>query len=157
MKNDATPKIASGREDRSLSSGSIGLVGMDEEELVSLCEQMGETSYRGRQMFSWLYAHGVSKFSQMTNIPKGFRAKLGKTARLETIELDQESKSADGTEKYVWRPSRRRASRERPDTDEKRKWRDAVVSLRLHAGRMRDGMRVLSDGEDGFRQAVDGR
>ena len=103
MKNDATPKIASGREDRSLSSGSIGLVGMDEEELVSLCEQMGETSYRGRQMFSWLYAHGVSKFSQMTNIPKGFRAKLGKTARLETIELDQESKSADGTEKYVWR------------------------------------------------------
>ena len=39
----------------------------------------------------------------MTNIPKGFRAKLGKAARLETLELDRKSKSADGTEKYLWR------------------------------------------------------
>ena len=76
---------------------------MDEEELVSLCEEMGEPPYRGRQIFSWLYAHGVSEFSQMTNIPKGFRAKLGEAAQLETFELDRVSKSSDGTEKYLLR------------------------------------------------------
>ncbi|MDE0340951.1 MAG: 23S rRNA (adenine(2503)-C(2))-methyltransferase RlmN [Nitrospinae bacterium] len=76
---------------------------MDEEEFVSLCEEMGEPPYRGRQIFSWVYAHGVSEFSQMTNIPKGFRAKLGEAARLETLELDRESESTDGTQKYLWR------------------------------------------------------
>ena len=103
MKNDSLSKIATGRGERSLSSGPVGLLGMDEEELVSFCGEMGEPPYRGRQIFSWLYAHGVSEFSQMTNIPKGFRAKLGEADRLEALELDRKSKSADGTEKYLWR------------------------------------------------------
>ncbi|MCE2452523.1 MAG: hypothetical protein J4F48_06720, partial [Nitrospinae bacterium] len=103
MKNDSTSKFAADRVKQALSPGLVDLVGMDEEELVSLCEEMGEPPYRGRQLFSWLYAHGVSEFSQMTNIPKGFGAKLGEAARLQTLELDRENKSADGTEKYVWR------------------------------------------------------
>ena len=103
MKNDSLSTIATGRVEQSLSSRPVGLVGMDEEEFVSLCEEMGEPPYRGRQIFSWVYAHGVSEFSQMTNIPKGFRAKLGEAARLETLELDRESESTDGTQKYLWR------------------------------------------------------
>ncbi len=103
MKIDSTSKFKADRVKQALSPGLVDLVGMDEEELVSLCEEMGEPPYRGRQLFSWLYAHGVSEFSQMTNIPKGFGAKLGEAARLQTLELDRENKSADGTEKYVWR------------------------------------------------------
>ncbi len=103
MKQDMKSEIQKDRVGRLPPSGSIELVGMGEEELVSLCERMGETSYRGRQIFSWLYAHGVREFSQMANIPKDLRAKLEKTARIETLELDRESKSADGTEKHVWR------------------------------------------------------
>ena len=103
MEQDEKSTIARGLAERPPTSSPIDLVGMDEEGLVSLCEEMGEPPYRGRQLFSWLYAHGVSEFSQMSNIPKGFRAKLGEAARLETLELDRESKSADGTEKYLWR------------------------------------------------------
>ena len=103
MKNKSLSKIAPCRLERSLSSQPVGLVGMSEEELVSFCGEMGEPPYRGRQIFSWLYAHGVNKFSQMTNIPKGFRAKLGEATCLETLELDRKSKSADGTEKYLWK------------------------------------------------------
>lgn len=103
MKNDSSLKIVAGREERSPSHQPAGLVGMDEEELVSLCGEMGEPPYRGRQIFSWLYAHGVNEFSRMTNTPKAFRAKLGEAARLETLELDRESKSGDGTVKYLWR------------------------------------------------------
>ena len=103
MKQGEKSKIATCHAGVRPPSQPVDLVGMDEEELVSLCEEMGEPPYRGRQIFSWLYAHGVSEFSRMTNVPKGFRAKLGEAARLETLELDRESKSADGTEKYVWR------------------------------------------------------
>lgn len=103
MEQDVKSNIATCQAGLRPPSQPVELAGMDEEELVSLCEGMGEPPYRGRQIFSWVYAHGVSKFSQMTNIPKGFRAKLGEAARLEALELDRESKSADGTEKYVWR------------------------------------------------------
>lgn len=103
MKQDVKSKIATHRAGLRPATRPVELAGMDEEELVSLCGQMGEPPYRGRQIFSWLYAHGVSEFSQMTNVPNSFRAKLGEAARLEALELDRESKSADGTEKYVWR------------------------------------------------------
>ena len=103
MEQDVKSKIATYQAGVRPPSQPIDLAGMDEEELVSLCEEMGEPPYRGRQIFSWLYAHGVNKFSQMTNIPKGFRAKLEEAARLEILELDRESRSLDGTEKYVWR------------------------------------------------------
>ena len=103
MKQDVKSKVATYQAGVRPPSQPVDLAGMDEEELVSLCEEMGEPPYRGRQIFSWLYAHGVSEFSQMTNIPKGFRAKLGEAARLEILELDRESRSVDGTEKYVWR------------------------------------------------------
>ncbi len=68
-----------------------------------MCKRMGESPYRGRQLFSWLYAHGAREFAQMTNVPKGLRAKLESAARIGTLALDQESRSADGTEKYAWR------------------------------------------------------
>ena len=103
MKQGGTSEISIDRLDQSLPSGPVELLGMDEEELVSLCEEMGEPPYRGRQIFSWLYAGGVSDYSQMTNIPKSFRAKLGEATRLGTLDLEQESKSTDGTEKYLWR------------------------------------------------------
>ena len=103
MEQDGKSKIATYHASVRPPSQPVDLVGMDEEELVSLCGEMGEPPYRGRQIFSWLYAQGVSEFSRMTNISKGFRAKLGEAARLETLELDRESKSSDGTEKYLWR------------------------------------------------------
>ncbi|MDE0330907.1 MAG: 23S rRNA (adenine(2503)-C(2))-methyltransferase RlmN [Nitrospinae bacterium] len=103
MKQDVKSKYPKVQVGCLFSSQPIYLVGMDEEELVSLCEEMGEPPYRGRQIFSWLYDHGVSEFSPMTNIPKSFRSKLGRTARLETLELDRATKSADETEKYLWR------------------------------------------------------
>ena len=103
MEQDGKSKIATYHAGVRPPSQPVDLVGMDEEELVSLCGEMGEPPYRGRQIFSWLYAQGVSEFSRMTNISKGFRAKLGEAARLETLELDRESKSSDGTEKYLWR------------------------------------------------------
>lgn len=103
MEQDVKSKIATHRTGLRPPSQPVELAGMDEEELVSFCGEMGEPSYRGRQIFSWLYAHGVSEFSQMTNVPNSFRAKLERTARLEILRLDQESRSADGTEKYLWR------------------------------------------------------
>ncbi len=79
------------------------LLGMEEDELVALCEGMGEPAYRGRQLFAWLYGRGARDFTAMTDVPKGLRAALARTARIETPTLDEEQRSADGTIKYVWR------------------------------------------------------
>ncbi len=53
-------------------------------------------------------------------------------------------------------PGRRRARGERQDTDAERPRRDAVGALRLHPGGVRDGVRVLPHGEDGFCPPPDG-
>ena len=42
MKQDMKSKIAMERGGRLLPAQHLGLIGMDEEELVSLCEEMGE-------------------------------------------------------------------------------------------------------------------
>lgn len=81
----------------------LDLLGMEEDALVSLCGEMGEAAYRGRQLFSWLYARGARDFSRMTNLPKSLREKLSGAARIGVLELDRRSRSADGTEKYAWR------------------------------------------------------
>ncbi|MBF8298826.1 MAG: putative pyruvate formate lyase activating enzyme 2 (yfgB), partial [candidate division NC10 bacterium] len=36
------------------------------EEFVALC---GEPSYRGRQLFQWIYARGCRRFEEMTDLP----------------------------------------------------------------------------------------
>lgn len=100
MKRDAGA-VAAG--ERTGLAEPLDLLGMEEEALVSLCEEMGEAAYRGRQLFSWLYARGARDFSRMTNLPGSLREKLSAAARVGALELDRRSRSADGTEKYAWR------------------------------------------------------
>lgn len=103
MKQDAGRITAKERTGPSRPGEPLDLLGMDEEALVSLCAEMGEAAYRGRQLFSWLYAHGEIAFSRMTNLPKSLRTRLEGAARIGALELDEESASADGTLKYAWR------------------------------------------------------
>lgn len=103
MEQDAHIQASPDRAEPPPSTEPLQLVGMDEEALVSLCERMGAAGYRGRQIFSWLYGRGVREFSRMTNLPRDFRTRLARAARIEALALEREARSADGTEKYVWR------------------------------------------------------
>ena len=45
------------------------------EEISGILQEMGEASYRGKQVFQWLH-RGAVTFEDMTNLPKNLRAKL---------------------------------------------------------------------------------
>lgn len=75
------------------------------EEITEAIRAMGESAFRGKQVFSWLYK-GVKSFDEMSNLSKNLREKLAKefTITVPTVARKQESK-LDGTIKYLWRLS----------------------------------------------------
>ena len=58
---------------------------------------------RVSQIWSWLYAHGVREFDQMTNIAKELRDKLAAAYTLERLDMAEAHISTDGTRKYLFR------------------------------------------------------
>lgn len=87
----------------SLVAGIVDLKGLDEAEMVSLCEELGEPAYRGRQLFSWIYGKRASGFEGMTNLSKPFRERLAERARVGVLAPERLEEGADGTGKFVWR------------------------------------------------------
>lgn len=80
------------------------LKGLDLAELQMFVEELGEQRYRAGQLFTWIYGRGVQSFDEMTNISKEFRAILGRTARLDNLELVHKSVSKfDGTTKFLFK------------------------------------------------------
>ena len=83
------------------------LLGATIEELKLFAEELGEKSFRGKQLFVWLN-RGVRDFDEMTDLPKGFREKLiaaQSEGRIRiggcTVDSVQEDKS-DGTKKFLF-------------------------------------------------------
>lgn len=81
----------------------VDLKGLNQEGLISLCADMGEAPYRGRQLFTWIYAKGEGCFGKMTDLPKAFQAKLVQRARVGLFCPEEVVEAADGTVKYVFR------------------------------------------------------
>ena len=71
-------------------------------EISEALRAMGEPSFRGKQVFTWLH-RGVTAFDQMINIPKSLREKLAReyVITAPTGARKQVSK-LDGTIKYLW-------------------------------------------------------
>ena len=68
---------------------------MDKKDLRSLTleqlqielENMGEKSFRAKQIFSWLHSRQVRDIDSMTNISKALREKLKENFELRNIEI----------------------------------------------------------------------
>ena len=75
---------------------------MTQEEITDALRAMGESAFRGRQVFSWLH-RGATSFGEMSDLSKQLREKLDKefTITAPTIARKQVSK-LDGTIKYLW-------------------------------------------------------
>ena len=80
----------------------IDLKSMSLQQVTDTLKDMGEPSFRGKQVFTWLHK-GARSFDEMTNLPKGLRDKLKSECILTPpkVVLKQESK-LDGTIKYLW-------------------------------------------------------
>lgn len=76
---------------------------LDREEMLAWVESIGEKPFRAKQLYEWVWKKNVSSFEEMTNLSKGFRAKLEAEFALGKVGIESEQRSNDGTIKYAFR------------------------------------------------------
>ena len=75
---------------------------MTREQITDALTGMGESAFRGKQIFSWLHG-GARSFDDMSNISKPLRAKLAEEFYITAPEVARKQVSQlDGTVKYLW-------------------------------------------------------
>jgi len=74
---------------------------VDLTQLETTMAELGQPSYRTRQVWEWL-AGGASSFEEMTNLPAGLRSDLAEKLPISTLEVDASALSVDGTEKALF-------------------------------------------------------
>ena len=77
------------------------LIGQSVEDLENLSIALGQPSFRGRQLFDWIYRKKVDDFTKMTDLPKSLQEKL-KVYSLHPLKiLNTNSSSSKKTQKYL--------------------------------------------------------
>ncbi len=79
----------------------VNLLDLDEEGLRAFFESIGEKPFRASQVMKWLYHHGVTEFSAMTDLGKSLRERLQLLATITLPKILKEQRSEDGTVKWL--------------------------------------------------------
>lgn len=81
------------------------LLGKTTTEIENTLREMGEPSFRGRQIASWIYRKGAQSFDEMTDLPKALRERLSgsesSTRLLDFPIVAARFPSRDGSEKLL--------------------------------------------------------
>jgi 23S rRNA (adenine2503-C2)-methyltransferase len=95
------------------------ILGLTLPELGAALAEWGESSYRAKQIYQWLFARGAVSFGEMTNLTAPLREKLDENFFI-TVPSPEAFLSEDGTKKFrfavgegeaieaVWMPDERR-------------------------------------------------
>ena len=70
---------------------------LTKEELIQFFESHHMPSFRGKQVYQWLWQKGVHDFDSMTNLTLAHRELLKSHFDINHIKIDVEQKSKDGT------------------------------------------------------------
>ncbi len=73
------------------------------EQLSALLKEMGQPSFRAKQIFHWIHQKLVTDFSQMTDQPKKLLAQLEENWYLAAPMIERRQQAKDGTVKYLLR------------------------------------------------------
>ena len=84
-----------------MTENSLHLAALTQPELVSFLEELGQPSYRGRQIFAALHHRRLRSFDKMTDLTKELRAKLNQHTIAATLSLESRYLSEDGTRRYL--------------------------------------------------------
>ena len=79
------------------------LSGVSEGELIKLTEELKWPSFKGKQIYNWIYKKWVSSFDEMTTLSKDERNTLKEKYNLSKLELLEKNISNDKTIKYLWK------------------------------------------------------
>ena len=77
------------------------IIGLSKDELAAFLVEMGEKSFRLKQIWQWLYVQGVKSFDEMTNLSKELRLKLESRFVLSRPKIVTEQISSDKTHKWL--------------------------------------------------------
>ncbi|MGB1547267.1 MAG: 23S rRNA (adenine(2503)-C(2))-methyltransferase RlmN [Alphaproteobacteria bacterium] len=77
------------------------LVGLSREELQEIFAGLGESPYRVKQLWHWIYYRGVRQFPEMTTFNRKLQDLLAENFRVARPETHRLQESADGTRKWL--------------------------------------------------------
>lgn len=81
----------------------IDILSVTKEELFAAVADMGEKSFRAKQIYEWLHVKKVTDFSQMTNLSAQFRDELSQKFCLKSLKIKKRLVSKiDNTVKYLY-------------------------------------------------------
>ncbi len=73
------------------------------EELKSYVESIGEKSFRGIQLYKWIYSKNIFDFDEMTDLSKNFREKLKNNCNFTYFKLkNYKISEKDGSVKFLF-------------------------------------------------------
>ena len=78
------------------------LLGMDVGELEQFVSAMGESPFRSRQLYRWIYNRRETDFVAMTDLGKTLRSRLIETTSVMPIKVVRQQSGSDGSQKLLF-------------------------------------------------------
>ena len=86
-----------------MASSKTNLLGLTSRELGDFAEEIGESRYRGKQIFHWLYTKRLRDFRALSTLGKELRSTLEGVATIRGLQLKDELVSdLTGTTKFLF-------------------------------------------------------
>ena len=83
----------------------LDIAELERSALESALEVRGLERFRARQIFRWIYRHGVTRFEEMSDLPQRLREGFSDELTIGTPRVIARERSVDGTEKFLLRLS----------------------------------------------------
>ncbi|MCR5144213.1 MAG: 23S rRNA (adenine(2503)-C(2))-methyltransferase RlmN [Lachnospiraceae bacterium] len=81
----------------------VDIKSMEYYDLIKYVTEIGEKSFRGKQLFQWMHVHKVASIDEMTNLSKDMRQKLSVNCIFTALDqVDCQISKEDGTRKYLF-------------------------------------------------------
>lgn len=130
-----------------MDTATKDLKGIPLGELETFFSAWGKERYRARQVSRWIYRRHVEEFSAMTDLSCRFREELARSCRVSAPPAARVERSADGTEKFLFRMEDGEAVESVLIPEEERR----TLCLSSQAG-CRWGCMFCATGASGFRR-----
>jgi len=79
----------------------IDILGLDQEALEAAVKAEGLPAFRARQIWRWVWRHGITQFDDMTDLGKPVRAALSGRFMISRPRVTSRQVSSDGTIKWL--------------------------------------------------------
>jgi 23S rRNA (adenine2503-C2)-methyltransferase len=81
---------------------ALDIKDLTQAELEGFVLELGQQTYRARQLVKWLYQKGTTNFDEMTDLPQSFRGTLRRGAFISSLAAEKIENSVDGSRKYLF-------------------------------------------------------